>query len=47
MWKCHLFSDATNLNCFTVSLKATIAAGCSVDISVSSDVLFTAKLRGS
>lgn len=33
MWKCHLFSEATNLNCFTVSLKATIAAGCSADIS--------------
>lgn len=28
-----LISDAYNLNCFTVSLKATIAAGCSVDIT--------------
>lgn len=35
MWKCHLFSDAGNSNCFTVSLKATIAAGCSADISAS------------
>ena len=48
MWKCHLFSDATNLNCFTVALKATIAAGPQqTSQTVSSDVLFTAKLRGS